>query len=152
MKTIPNESPNLTKRREKQILDKLKSEIELLRLRHENQEGRYQGIDEKMKAEISKLATGERRNTLTQLWEEDCTRNELISQKRWEDKNVPWFVKCENMFRKKHENNNPYIKIGDENDGAKTYAEVVSDSTQRPSQPRPNNLEGRQKPPTNLRV
>ena len=71
MKTIPNESTNLTKRREKQVIDNLKAEIELLQLRHENQEGKYQGIDEKMKAEISKLATGERRNTLIKLWEED---------------------------------------------------------------------------------
>ena len=83
MKAIPNESTNLTKRREKQVLDNLKVEIELLQLRHENQEGRYQGIDKKMKAEISKLATEERRNTLIRLWEEDCTRNELISQKLW---------------------------------------------------------------------
>ena len=152
MKAIPNESTNLTKRREKQVLDNLKAEIELLQLRHENQEGKYQGIDEKMKAEISKLATGERRNTLIKLWEEDCKRNELISQKRWEDKNAPWFVKYENSFRKKHENKNPYIKIGDENDGAKTYAEVVANSTQRAPQQRPNNLEGRQEPPTNLRA
>ena len=142
MKDIPNESTNFTKRREKQVLDNLKVEIGLLQLRHENQEGRYQEIDEKMEAEISKLATGERRNILIKLWEEDCTRNELISQKRWEDKNVPWFVKYENTFRKEHENKNPYIKIGDENDGAKTYAEVVSNRTQRPPQPRPNNSEG----------
>ena len=75
MKAIPNESTNLTKRREKQVLDNLKAEIELLQLRHENQEGRYQEIDEKKKAEISKLSTGERQNTLIKLWEEDCTRN-----------------------------------------------------------------------------
>ena len=56
------------------------------------------------------------------------------------------------QIRKKHENKNPYIKIGHENDGAKTYAEVVSNSTQRPPQPCPNNLEGRQEPPTNLRA
>ena len=52
----------------------------------------------------------------------------------------------------RHENHvgryqNPHITIGDENDGAKTYTEVVSNSTQRPPQPRPNNLEGRQEPP-----
>ena len=47
MKAIPNESTNLAKRREKQILDNLKAEIELLQLRYENHEGIYQGIDEK---------------------------------------------------------------------------------------------------------
>ena len=31
----------------KQVLDNLKAEIELLQPRHENQEGRYQEIDEK---------------------------------------------------------------------------------------------------------
>ena len=46
MKAILNESTNLTKRKEKQVLDNLKAEIELLQLRHENQEGRYQEIDE----------------------------------------------------------------------------------------------------------
>ena len=52
MKAIPNESANLTKRREKQVLDNLKTEIELLQLRHENQEEKYQGIDGKIKEEI----------------------------------------------------------------------------------------------------
>ena len=142
---IPNESTNLTKRREKQVLDNLKTEIELLQLRHENQEEQYRGIDGKMKEEISKLAARERRNALIKFWDEECKRNEYISQKRWKDKNAPWFVKYE-----KHENKNPYIKIGDNNDGIRIYADAASNSVQRPPQPCPNYSEGRQEPPTNV--
>ena len=149
MKAIPNESTNLTKGREKQVLDNLKTEIELLQLRHENQEEKCRGIDGKMIEEISKLAAGEIRNALIKLWDEECKRNEYISQKRWEDKNAPWFVKYEETFRKKHENKNPYIKIGDNNDGIRTYVDAASNSAQRPPQPRPNYSERRQEPPTN---
>ena len=46
-----------------------------------------------MKEEISKIATGQRRAFLIKLWEEDCNRNNEISQKRWEDKNAAWFDK-----------------------------------------------------------
>ena len=49
MKAIPNESTNLIKRREKQVLDNFKTETELLQLRHENQEEKYRGRDGKMK-------------------------------------------------------------------------------------------------------
>ena len=57
-----------------------------------------------MKEEISKLTVGERRNALVKLWDEECERNEIISQKRWEEKNAPWFVQYEETFRKKYEN------------------------------------------------
>lgn len=149
MKAIPNESTNLTKRREKQVLDNLKTEIELLQLRHENQEEKYRGIDDKMKEEISKLTTGERRNALIKLWDEECERNEIISQRRWEEKNAPWFVKYEETFRMKHENKNPYIKIGENNDEPRTYAQVASNTKRKPPQPRPSRWEGYEEPPVN---
>ena len=147
-KAIPNESANLTKRRKKQVLDNLKTEIEILQLRHENQEEKYRVIDGKMKEEISKFTIGESRNALVKLWEEECERNEIISQKHWEKKNAPWFVKYEETFRKKYENKNPYIKIG-ENDRPRTYAQVTSNTTSKPPQPRPNRWKGYQEPPAN---
>ena len=64
MKTIPNEPENLRKGREKQVMDNLRTEIELLRLRQENQEEKYEAIDNKMKEEIIKIAVGQRRNFL----------------------------------------------------------------------------------------
>ena len=47
-------------------------------------------MDHKMKEELSKLATGERRNALLKLWDDDCKWNETISQNRSEKKNATW--------------------------------------------------------------
>ena len=102
MKMIPNEPENLTRRREKHVLDNMRTEIDLLQVRHENQEEKYRGIDDKMTEEINKITTGERRNTLLKLWDEDCQRNEDISKKRWENKNAAWFAKYEETFKKIH--------------------------------------------------
>lgn len=109
MKCIRNESEDLTKRREKQVLDNFKTEEEILNLRQQNQEEKHQGIDNKMKEELCKLRTGERRNALLKLWDDDCRRNETISQKRWEKKNATWFINYEETFKKKYENKNPFI-------------------------------------------
>lgn len=49
MKEILNEPDKLKKRREKQVFDNFKSEIEIMRLRQENQEEKYTAIDNKMK-------------------------------------------------------------------------------------------------------
>ena len=64
MKAVPNEPENLTKRRERQVLDNLRTETELLQLRHENHEAKYRSIDENMKEEINKITIGERQNIL----------------------------------------------------------------------------------------
>ena len=132
MKSIPNEPENLTKRREKQVLDNFKAEIELIRLRRENQEEKYKAIDNKMKEEISKIATGQRRAFLIKLWEEDCNRNNEISQKRWEDKNAAWFVKYEQSFRNIHANKNRFIKIGETAQTPRSYADAVSTPQYQP--------------------
>ena len=97
---ISNEPENLTKRREKQVLDNFKTDVEILNLRQQNQEEKCQGIDNKMKDELSKVATGERRNALLKLWDDDCKRNETIFQTRWEKKNASWFIKYEETFKK----------------------------------------------------
>ena len=126
MKAIPNEPEALTKRREKQVFDNLKVEIELLNLRKENQEEKYRNIDQKMKEEIQKIATGERQNMLLKLWNEDCTQNEDISHSRWEKRNAAWLAKYEVDFKTKYEDKNPYIKIGDDLDAPISYAEAAS--------------------------
>ncbi|MCG7879610.1 MAG: hypothetical protein N0C90_25255 [Candidatus Thiodiazotropha endolucinida] len=133
MKSIPNEPENLTKRREKQVLDNFRAEIEIIRLRRENQEEKYKAIDNKMKEEISKIAAGQRRVFLLKLWEEDCERNKEISQKRWNDKNAAWFVKYEKSFRNNHANNNPFIKIGEISQTPRSYADAVSTPQYNPS-------------------
>ena len=103
----------------------------LLKLRQENLEEKYRGIDDKMTEEINKITTGERRNTLLKLLNEDCQRNEAISKKRWENKNVAWFAKYEETFKKTYEQKNPVIKVGKNNDSPRSYADVASTAQNR---------------------
>ena len=126
MKPIANEPEALTKRREKQVLDSSRTEIELLHLRQESQEEKYKGKDDKIAEEINRLTSGQRRIALQKLWNDDCQRNENISQKRWENRNAAWFVKYEETFRKNHENKSPFIKRTDSTEVPQTYAAVVS--------------------------
>ena len=107
MKEIPNEPENVTKRQEQQVLDNFKTENELLLLRSESQETKYKDIDTKMMTEIEKQATGKRRNYLTNMWQEDCRRNEEISKKRWQYETLIWLNKYEENFRTKYQNKNP---------------------------------------------
>ena len=140
MKNIPNEPENVTKRREKQVLDSFKTENELLLLRSESQETKYKDIDTKMMTEIEKQATGQSRNYLTNMWQEDCRRNEEISKKRWQNKNLIWLNKYEENFRTKYQNKNPFIKEPDETDRSKTYAEISAEQPKARRQ-RPNPAE-----------
>ena len=71
---------------------------------------------------------------LLKLWEEDCKRNEEISQKRLENRNSAWFIKYKGIFKARHENKNPYIKIGEEKEDPRLYAEAVSSNQQRARQ------------------
>ena len=75
-----------------------------------------------MKEELSKLATEERRNALLKLWDDDCKRNETISQNRLEKKNATWLIKYEETFSKTYANKNPFIKIGENNEAPRSYA------------------------------
>ena len=140
MKNNPNEPENVTKRREKQVLDNFKTENELLLLRSESQETKYKEIDTKMMTEIEKQATGQSHNYLTNMWQEDCRRNEEISKKRWQNKNLIWLNKYEENFRTKYQNKNPFVKEPDETDRAKTYAEISAEQPKARRQ-RPNPTE-----------
>ena len=137
MKNIANEPENVTKRREKQVLDNFKTENELLLLRSESQETKYKDIDTKVMTEIEKQATGQSRNYLTNMRQKDCRRNEEISKKRWQNKNLIWLNKYEENFRRKYQNKNPFIKEPDETERAKTYAEISAEQPKARRQ-RPN--------------
>ena len=82
IKHIANEPSNVTQRREKQAMDNFQAEKELLLLRSESQETKYKDLDSKIISEIEKLATGQSRNMLLNMWQEDCKRNEEISKKK----------------------------------------------------------------------
>ena len=68
--------------------------------------------------------------------QEDCTRNEEISRKRWDNKNLVWLTKYAETFRLRHQDKNPFIKISDDTDKNKSYAEAAAKQTQvrRPQQ------------------
>ena len=93
-----------------------------------------------MITEIEKPATGQSRNYLTNMWQEDCRRNEEISKKRWQNKNLIWLNKYEENFRTKYQNKNPFIKEPDETDRSKTYAEISGEQPKARKQ-RPNPAE-----------
>lgn len=140
MKAIQNEPESITQRREKQVMDNLKTEKELLILRSECQETKYKEIDTKMISEIEKQVTGQCRNFLVKMWQDDCKRNEEISEKRWTTKNQSWLNKYEETFKEKHQNKNPYIKIIDTNEKSMTYAEAAA--KQPPVRKRQSNAPG----------
>ena len=135
----------LTREEKKQVLDNFKTEVEILNLRQQNQEEKYQGIDNKMKEELSKLATGERRNALLKLWDDDCKRNETISQNCWEKKNGTWFITLE-TFKKTYANKNAFIK---NNEAPISYTDAASTTAPRPPRPQQVRPEGQQGRPEN---
>ena len=90
----------------------------------------------KMTNAIEKQTKGQSRSLLIKMWQEDCSRNEDISRKRWDNKNVVWLTKYAETFRLRHQDKNPFIKISDDKDKNKSYAEAAAKQTQvrRPQQ------------------
>lgn len=128
MKLIKNEPQNQQKRRERQVIDNLDAEIELLELRADSHVLKYKDCDTNMKDEITNKATGQLRAFTLKLWDEDCRRNEDISKKRWTSRNAPWLIKYEENFKITHANTNPYFKEGETPEPPRTYAQAASDN------------------------
>ena len=63
-----------------------------------------------MKEDIEKRATGQRKNILLKIWQEDCEKNEEISKKRWETVNLKWLKRYETGFIEKHRDKTPFVK------------------------------------------
>ena len=133
MKEITNEPETQRKRREKQVLDNFATEIELLDLRGESQEAKYQQIDAKMVEEIDKRTSGQLQINVKKLWQKDCDRNADISKRRWESRNAPWLTNYGEGFKKKYEDKNPYIK---QEGPQQTYAQIVANNNGRNQSPR----------------
>ena len=74
-----------------------------------------------------------------EMWQEDCRKKVEISNKRLENKNLLWLNKYEEAFKIKYQNKSPYIKISEETEKKKTYAEVSAGKPQAGRQ-RPNTL------------
>ena len=154
IKHIANEPSNVTQRREKQAMDNFQAEKELLLLRSESQETKYKDLDSKVISEIEKLATGQSRNMLLNMWQEDCKRNEEISKKRWQNKNHSWLNRYKENFKVTYQNKSPFIKAEDKTEGNKTYATAAATQPHTGSQQqatvgnlkRNNNITKRQQP------
>lgn len=131
MKDIRGEPEDQRKRRERQVMDNLTADIELLGLRSDSQKAKYQDHDSKMKEEIESKVSGQLRTLVSKLWEEDCQRNEDISKKRWNTRNLPWLAKYEDDFKKTYLNKNPFIKEGEIPEQPSTYAQVTASNRQQ---------------------
>ena len=109
MNPIREEPLAQTKLREKQVLLNLETELELMKLRGESHQEKYQQIDKEMEDIINKKINGQRRELLNKLWKEDCVREETRSLDRWENSNKKWTDKYEAEFLKFFEQKNPFV-------------------------------------------
>ena len=87
-----------------------------------------------MTNEIEKQTKGQSRSLLIKMWQEDCSKNEEFSRQGWD--NLVWLTKYAETFRLRHQYKNPFIKISDDEDKDKSYAEAAAKQTQvrRPQQ------------------
>lgn len=125
MRSIPDETENLRRRREQQVMDNYIAEKELLLLRCESQQIKYRETDSKMITDIESRSTGQIRKFLLSLWETQCKQNEEISHNRWLNRNLPWLSKYKENFLNRHQNENPYIRQSDDSRPL-TYSQVLS--------------------------
>ena len=100
MKEINEEPLTQTKLREKQAMLNFETEIELMKLRAESHQERYQKIDTEMGELINKKYSGQKQEMLRKLWRDECVSEEIRSQERWENSNVKWCEKYETAFVK----------------------------------------------------
>ena len=108
MQPIRGEPEAQTKLREKQVLQNFQTEMELMKLRAESHEEKYQKIDSEMEEIISKKVNGQRKDHLKKLWKEECIREELRLRERWETSNIKWTDKYEAEFTKFYVEKNPF--------------------------------------------
>ena len=95
LKEITGEPLNQTQRREKQCMDNNRAEKDLLELRAESHEAKYKTIDREMQELLVKKASGRTRDILQKWWNEECSREEIISLKRWERQNSKFIANYE---------------------------------------------------------
>lgn len=110
IKPILNEPEQQRQLREKLALEKLKTEIELLKLRGQNNEQKYISIDEKIYTELKKYAEGECLENVNKLWKTSCEVEETNSLLRWE-KQAKFFQTYEIHFHSGDTPINPFIKV-----------------------------------------
>lgn len=110
-KKFINEQPNQQAVRASAALNDYRAEIELQKLRADQNKERYLQIDKEMFEFIEEKSTGQTRQILTDIWEKETARNESISKRRWK-KNERWLQQYEDSFKEeyKDKNQNPFFK------------------------------------------
>lgn len=69
-------------------IDRVKGEIQLLRMRSERSQEKLINLDEQMIQELKKKASGEILQILQNMWKSDCEKEEKRSQERWRIKEI----------------------------------------------------------------
>ena len=110
MKPFREEPEAQTRIREKQVLNKFETEIELMELRSESHLTKTQNIDEEMKIKLSRKSSGKVLQTLQQMWVQETQKQEEISNRIWNRKNKPFWENYGRNFTIKYESLNPFIK------------------------------------------
>jgi hypothetical protein len=110
MKEIQGEPDDQRRKRERQVLDNYRTEIELLELRSQSHAARVKQIDDEMDTLFGQKTNGQREILLKKLWRDECNHEEEISNKRWQSKNAVWLKKYAESFIKEYDNKNPFIK------------------------------------------
>lgn len=85
---IPGEPEEQKNIRANMAVERVKGEIQLLRMRSENSQNKVIEIDEQMGSELKKKASGRILDILENTWKADCEKEEKRSQDRWRMKEI----------------------------------------------------------------
>lgn len=85
---IPGEPEEQKNIRANMAVERVKGEIQLLRMRSENSQNKVIEIDEQMGSELKKKASGRILDILENMWKADCEKEEKRSQDRWRMKEI----------------------------------------------------------------
>lgn len=85
---IPGEPEEQKNIRANMAVERVKGEIQLLRMRSENSQNKVIEIDEQMGSELKKKASGRILDILENMWKVDCEKEEKGSQDRWRMKEI----------------------------------------------------------------
>ena len=130
IKEILEEPEQQTRVRQRNTMDTMNMEIELMKLRAENNEQKVKNIDEEMITEFKSKASGDLLDSITKLWKEECEIEEMNSLQRWE-KSDNWFAKYESEFKQEYDTKNPFMKNIKQQSYAQALNQRPRDTTQK---------------------
>lgn len=106
---IRGEPENQRVRREKLVLEKFKTEIDLLQMRGKYNEDKFQSIDHEVYLHFQKNLQPDILERIIKLWNDDCIKEETNSIERW-TKSEKWLLAFERKFKEEFSGKNPFFK------------------------------------------